>query len=181
MAINFDIDNVTGNASDRASDTERIWNHERFRELVDLETGAIGRVVSSEREPAGSHEFFFWAADEALTLDVGHIVASFSEEAAVIGVLDEPRRYSDLRSFLDDYFDRRVELAIPEDAPTQRPEILVFTVRVLATKHMRDDVTSNRPAVNGAVYFATEKAIEYALGVDGFSGTPIPALMHTSG
>ena len=175
MALDFDLD--TG----RAADTDRIWEHERFRELVDQQTGAIGRVVSSEREPAGSHEFFFWAADEALTLDVGHIVVSFSEEAAVIGVLDEPRRYSDLRSFLDDYFDRRVELALPDDAPTRRPEILVFTVRVLATKHLRDDVTSNRPAVNGAVFFATQAAIEYALGVHQFSGTPIPALMHTNG
>jgi uncharacterized protein len=183
MAIDFELDNVTDNVTDsgRDSGNGRIWDHERFRDLVDLESGAFGRVVSSEREPAGSHEFFFWAADEALTLDVGHIVVSFSEEAAVIGVLDEPRRYSDLRSFLDDYFDRRVEIAIPDDAPTKRPEILVFTVRVLATKHLRDDVTSNRPAVNGAVFFATEAAIEYALGVHQFSGTPIPALMHTNG
>ena len=175
MALDFDID------LDRIDVTPRIWEHERFRELVDLQTGAIGRVVSSEREPAGAHEFFFWAADEALTLDVGHIVVTFSEEAAVIGVVDEPRRYSDLRSFLDDYFDRRIELALPEDAPTRRPEILVFTVRVLATRHLRDDVSSHRPAVNGAVFFASEAAIRFALGVHQFSGTPIPALMHTNG
>lgn len=177
MALDFDLDLDL----DSLDVAPRIWEHERFHELVDLETGAIGRVVSSEREPAGAHQFFFWAADDALTLDVGHIVVTFSEEAAVIGVVDEPRRYSDLRSFLDDYFDRRIELALPEDAPTRRPEILVFTVRVLATKHLRDDVASHRPAVNGAVFFATEKAIEYALGVHQFSGMKIPALMHTNG
>ncbi len=158
-----------------------IWERERFFDLTDHETGAIGRVVSSEREPAGSHEFFFWASEDALSLDVGHIVVTFSEEAAVIGVVDEPRRYSDLVSFLDDYFDRRMELALPDNGPTLRPEILVFTVKVLATRHVRDDVASNRPAVNGPVFFASEDAIEYALGVHQFSGTPIPALMHTNG
>jgi uncharacterized protein len=163
------------------TDVKPLWEHDHFSDLVDHQTGAIGRVVSSEREPAGSHQFYFWAADDALTLDVGHIVVAFSEEAAVIGVVDEPRRFSDLRSFLDDYFDRRMELAMPEEGPTQRPEILVFTVKVLATKHLRDDVASNRPAVNGAVFFASEDAIRYALGVHQFAGTPIPALMHTNG
>ncbi len=169
MALDFDIT------------TQQIWEQERFTDLVDHKTGAVGRVVSSEREPAGSHQFYFWSSDVALTLDVGHIVVTFSEEAAVIGVVDEPRRYSDLVSFLDDYFDRRMELALPEEGPTMRPEILVFTVKVLATKHVRDDVSSNRPAINGPVFFATEAAIEYALGVHQFSGTPIPALMHTNG
>jgi hypothetical protein len=161
--------------------TAPTWEQELFRDLVDHQTGAIGRVVSSEREPAGSHQFFFWASEDALTLDVGHIVVTFSEEAAVIGVVDEPRRYSDLVSFLDDYFDRRMELSLPEEAPTTRPEILVFEVKVLATKHVRDDVSSNRPAVSGPVFFATEEAIRYALGVENFSGNPIPALMHTNG
>ena len=155
---------------------------DRFRDFVDEETGVIGRVAGSEREPAGSHVFYIWAADEALTLDVGHIVVTFSEEAAVIGVIDEPRRFSDLRTFLDDYYDRHVEIALMEsEAPTKRPEILVFTVNVLATKHIRDDVTSQRPAVSGPVYFATPAAIDYALGRQDFSGVPIPALMHTNG
>ncbi|MDQ3029666.1 MAG: hypothetical protein M3R09_06465 [Actinomycetota bacterium] len=52
---------------------------------------------------------------------------------------------------------------------------------VLATKHLRDDVTSHRPAVSGPVYFATAKAIEYALGVHNFSGAKVPALMHVNG
>jgi hypothetical protein len=161
--------------------TLRVWRQEQFAGLIDVATGEIGRVVSSEKEPAGAHEFFFWAADDALTLDVGHIVVAFSEEAAVIGVVDTPRRYSDLRTFLDDYFDRHVEIALAADTPTPRPEILVFTVRVLATKHRRPDVQSNRPVITGPVYFATSEAIEYALGTHGFSGAKIPALMHTNG
>jgi hypothetical protein len=160
---------------------EPIWQYGQFADLLDTETGEIGRVVSSEKEPAGAHEFFFWASDEALTLDVGHIVVAFSEQAAIIGVVDQPRRYSDLRTFLDDYFDRHIELGVAEETATRRPEILVFTVNVLASMHLRDDVQSHRPAVNGPVYFATPTAIEYALNVRNFSGTPVPALMHTNG
>ena len=151
-----------------------IWEHDRFTDLIDTMHGEIGRVVSSEKEPSGAHEFFFWASDDALTLDVGHIVVAFSEEAAIVGVVDQPRRYSDLRTFLDDYFDRHVELGVANDTATKRPEILVFTVNVLSTKHLRDDVQSNRPAVNGPVYFATPAAIEYALNVNNFSGNKVP-------
>ncbi|MCA9833416.1 MAG: ATP-binding protein [Thermomicrobiales bacterium] len=181
MVSTWEDDIFSASQADETPRNTSNWNLPRFTDLVDHHAGAIGRVVSSEKEPAGSHQFHFWAADDALTLDIGHIVVAFSEEAAVIGVVDEPRRFSDMRSFLDDYFDRRLEIALPEDGPTKRPEILVFTVNVLATKHLRDDVQSNRPAVNGPVYFATPEAINYALGVHSFSGSTIPALMHTNG
>ena len=154
---------------------------ERFARFIDTRTGPIGRVVGSENEPAGSHVFAMWASEEATTLDVGHIVVAFSEEAAVIGAIDEPRRFSDLRSFLDDYFDRRMEDAIDADLATKRPEMLVFLVRVLATCHLRDDVDSHRPPVSGPVWFATPEAIDFALGRKDFSGTPVPALMHVNG
>lgn len=157
------------------------WEAHAFRTLIDRETGEIGRAVSSEKEPSGSHVFYFWADDRALTLDIGHIVVGFSEEAAVVAVVDEPRRYSDMRSFLDDYFDRHVELGLADVGSTQRPEILVFEAKVLGSRHFRDDVVSKRPVVNGPIYFATPEAIKFALGVQNFSGDPIPALMHTNG
>src|SRR5688500_3653345 len=152
-----------------------------FAPFVDFATGAIGRVVGSEREPAGSQVFYICASDQARTLDVGHIVVTASEDAVVIGVVDEPRRYSDLRTFLDDYFDRHVEDALDVEPPTRRPEILVFAVNVLATRHIRDDVDSHRPPVGGPVYFATPNAIEYALDTENFTGATIPALLHTNG
>jgi hypothetical protein len=155
---------------------------ERFAGYFDLAFGAIGRVAGSEKEPAGSHQFFIWATDEAVTLDVGHIVITTSEEAVVIGVVDEPRRFSDLRTFLDDFYDRHLDPELIEgEAMSRRPEILVFSVTVLATRHLRDDVVSNRPPIAGPVYFATPEAIEYALGKENFSGVPIPALLHTNG
>jgi hypothetical protein len=152
-----------------------------FANLIDTRMGVIGRVVGSEKEPAGGHTFCIWADANALTLDVGHIVVAFSEEAAVVGVVDEPRRYSDVQSFLDDYFDRLVEGEIAELQATKRPEILVFTVKTLATKHLRADVESRRPPVAGPVWFATEAAIRLALDTGGFTGFELPALLHTNG
>src|SRR3712207_5849067 len=169
VTVLFDAEQaITTDEFDQSSfasgEAERLAQH--FADLIDQQTGAIGRVVGSEKEPAGAHQFCIWAADGARSLDVGHVVVAFSEEAAVIGVVDEPRRFSDLRTFLDDYFDRHVEAALEAELATRRPEILVFTVNVLATKHLRADVTSHRPPVSGPVYFATPAAIDYALGRD---------------
>src|ERR687897_648517 len=49
--------------------------HESF---LDLTSGPIGRVVTSEENPATAHEFFFWTAETeaAQNLDIGHIVAA---------------------------------------------------------------------------------------------------------
>ena len=155
-----------------------------FAHLVDLQTGPIGRVVTSERSPASAHTFSFWAADdssEALALDIGQIVVGFSEEAAVIGILDEPQRYSDLSTFLDDYFDYHGEDDLAQALASIRPEILVFSCRVLATRHLRDDVRSRRPPRSGPIYYATPDAIRLALGKEGYSGTPIPVLLHRNG
>lgn len=154
---------------------------QQFGQYVDQAHGAIGRVVASEKEPSGSHEFYIWARENERALDVGHIVVAFSEEALVIGVVDQPRRFSDLRSFMDDFFDMRLEEAIDLDPAMKRPEILVFKVNVLATCHLRDDVTSHRPPVAGPVYYATKAAIEKALNKPDFSGVAIPALMHVNG
>ncbi len=171
-------DPVAANGSRSSSP---LAEDDRFRPLIDDLTGPIGRVVGSEREPAGSHAFSIWVTEGALALDSGHIVVAFSEEAAVIGVLDEARRYSDLQTFLDDYFDRMGEEEAASVAQaTRRPEILVYTVNVLATKHLRDDVDSRRPPVAGPVWFATPAALDYALEVDQFE-TAIPALLHTNG
>jgi hypothetical protein len=152
-----------------------------FGDLVDQAIGPIGRVVGSEREPAGNAAFAFWADEKALTLDVGHIVVAFSEEAAVIGVVDEPRRFSDVQSFLDDYFDRLGAEDLTALQATARPEMLVFTVRTLKTKHLRDDVDSHRPPLAGPVWFATKAAIEHALDTSKFTGFAVPALLHTNG
>ncbi len=152
--------------------------HENF---CDTNAGPIGRVVTSEEYPATAHEFYFWTAETgaAQNLDIGHIVAAEAEDATAIAVLDDPRRYSDLQSFLDDFyaFDGDPEL----EALSERVEILVFRARVLATRHREARKKSKRPVQTGPVYYATSDAIEFALGSEDFSGTPIPMLLHENG
>src|SRR5215204_2981086 len=148
---------------------------------LDTASGPIGRVVTSEEHPATAHEFYFWTAetDAAQSLEIGHIVAAESEHATAIAVLDDPRRYSDLQSFLDDFYAFDGDPSLP--ALSDRVEILVFRARVLATKHREERKKSKRPVKSGPVYFATSSAIEFALGVEEFSGTKILMLLHENG
>jgi uncharacterized protein len=152
--------------------------HDHF---LDLDLGPIGRVVTSEDSPATAHEFFFWAAETpaAQNLDIGHIVAAEAEDATAVAVLDDPRRYSDLQSFLDDFYAYDGDPAL--EALSERVEILVFRARVLATKHRHNKKKSKRPVRTGPVFFATNLAIEYALGTDDFAGHKIPMLLHENG
>jgi uncharacterized protein len=152
--------------------------HEAF---LDLGSGPVGRVATSEDHPATAHEFFFWTAETeaAQNLDIGHIVAAESEDATAIAVLDDPRRYSDLQSFLDDFYAYDGDPAL--EALSERVEILVFRARVLATKHRDENKKSKRPVRTGPVHFATSAAIEFALGAEEFSGHRIPLLLHENG
>src|SRR5919199_4053311 len=150
-------------------------------DFLDQSSGPIGRVVTSEESPATAHEFFFWTAENAAAqnLDIGHIVAAESEDATAVAVLDDPRRYSDLQSFLDDFYAYDGDPSL--DALSERAEILVFRARVLATKHREERKKSKRPVKTGPVYFATSPAIEFALGAEEFSGHRIPMLLHENG
>jgi hypothetical protein len=150
-------------------------------EFLDSVSGAIGRVVTSEEAPATAHEFYFWTAENetAQNLDIGHIVAAEAEDATAIAVLDDPRRYSDLQSFLDDFYAYDGDPAL--EALSERVEILVFRARVLATKHRHEHKKSKRPVRTGPVFFATSAAIEFALGSEDFAGHKIPMLLHENG
>src|ERR671918_2259643 len=150
-------------------------------DYLDTASGPIGRVVTSEEHPATAHEFYFWTAetDAAQSLDIGHIVVAESEDATAIAVLDDPRRYSDLQSFLDDFYAYDGDPAL--EALSERVEILVFKARVLATKHRHERKKSKRPVRTGPVFFATNAAIEFALGSEDFSGYSIPMLLHENG
>ena len=152
-----------------------------YPDYLDTGSGPIGRVVTSEENPATAHEFYFWTAetDAAQNLDIGHIVAAESEDATAIAVLDDPRRYSDLQSFLDDFYAYDGDPAL--EALSDRVEILVFRARVLATKHRDEKKKSKRPVRTGPVFFATSAAIEHALGAEDFSGHRIPLLLHENG
>src|ERR671915_2046893 len=148
---------------------------------LDIGSGPIGRVVTSEDHPGTAHEFYFWSAESAAAqrLDTGHIVPAESEDATAVAVLDDPHRYSDLQSFLDDFYAHDGDPAL--EALSERVEILVFRARVLATKHRDEGKKSKRPVRSGPVFFATSAAIEFALGTEDFSGHRIPLLLHENG
>src|ERR671932_308676 len=150
-------------------------------DYLDTTSGPIGRVVTSEEPPATAHEFYFWTAETeaAQNLDIGHIVAAEAEDATAVAVLDDPRRYSDLQSFLDDFYADEGDPSL--EALSERVEILVFRARVLATKHRNERKKSKRPVRTGPVFFATNEAIEFALGTEDFSGHRIPMLLHEHG
>src|SRR5919202_1209446 len=150
-------------------------------DYLDTTSGPIGRVVTSEESPAPAHGFYFLTAETeaAQRLDIGHIVAAESEDATAVAVLDDPRRYSDLQSFLDDFYAYYGDPSL--EALSERVEILVFRARVLSTKHRDDRKKSKRPVRTGPVFFATNAAIEFALGTEDFSGHRIPMLLHENG
>ncbi|MDN5697377.1 MAG: hypothetical protein L0G70_05295, partial [Rubrobacter sp.] len=150
-------------------------------EFLDAASGPVGRIVTSEEYPATAHEFYFWTSEDeaAQSLDIGHIVAAEAEDATAVAVLDDPRRYSDLQSFLDDFYARDGDAAF--EALTDSVEILVFRARVLATRHRDPAKKSRRPVKSGPVHFATAEAIGFALGTDEFEGTRIPMLLHENG
>src|SRR5215217_642793 len=120
-------------------------------DYLDTSSSPIGRVVTSEEHPATAHEFYFWTAETeaAQSLDIGHIVAAESEDATAIAVLDDPRRYSDLQSFLDDFYAFDGDPSLP--ALSDRVEILVFRARVLATKHRDERSYRVRPRCRGVL------------------------------
>src|SRR5918999_292184 len=150
-------------------------------DYLDTDSGPIGRVVTSEDSPATAHEFYFWTAENEVpqNQDIGHVVTAEAEDATAIAVLDDPRRYSDLQSFLDDFYAYDGDPAL--EALSDRVEILVFKARVLATKHRHERKKSKRPVRTGPVFFATSAAIEFALGSEDFAGHKIPMLLHENG
>src|SRR3954462_8238625 len=133
-------------------------------EFLDIASGPIGRVVTSEENPATAHEFYFWTAETpaAQNLDIGHIVAAEAEDATAVAVLDDPRRYSDLQSFLDDFYAYDGDPSL--EALSRRHGVPVFRARLLPTKRRDERKKSKRPVRPGAVFFATNEAIEFALG-----------------
>src|SRR4028118_771835 len=146
-----------------------------------LDIGHIVAPAADDATAAAAPDFFCWpaATGPAQTLDIGHIVAAEADDATAVAVLDDPRRYSDLQSFLDDFYAYDGDPAL--EALSERVEILVFKARVLATKHRHEQKKSKRPVRTGPVCFATSAAIEYALGTEDFAGHKIPMLLHENG
>lgn len=129
----------------------------------------IGRVVATADRPATASEFYFWARNDNVALEVGSIVVAVSREGITFGVLDEPQRYTDTESFMEDYIAHDFG-DVSVGAPTAPPEILVFKAKVLRTlvydPQTRTWTERMRPAAPGDVRFPTEVGIQFAMYAD---------------
>ena len=60
MDLTLPTTSLNGTTEPIAVDVDpRGWEQDAFQNLIDRDTGGFGRVVSSEKELAGSHEIYF--------------------------------------------------------------------------------------------------------------------------
>jgi hypothetical protein len=149
------------------------------------EEAAIGRVVGTERKPNTPHEFHFWTAANS-PVGIGTLVRmegvpgeQGQSALRVFGIVVDGASYTDLQSALYDYIGLEGDPAPSYAAPTERPEIRVYSAAVL--RH--DPPEPLQPVPSGAVYLASEEDVNFALRMDAYAkhgGTAIPVGIYTS-
>jgi hypothetical protein len=119
----------------------------------------IGRVVGTERQPNTAFQFHFWAHPDA-PIGIGTLVVVESAERKVWGVVVEGYGYNDVQNPMFDYLGAE---ANPEtQAPTERPEIRVYSAAVL--RH--EPETLVQPVPIAPVFLAGEQDVVMALRMD---------------
>jgi len=142
----------------------------------------IGRVVGTEKKPNTPHEFHFWTASDS-PVGIGTLVRVRVEEPrplTVYGIVVDGASYTDLQSPLHDYIGLDGDPAPPILAPTERPEIRIFTAAVL--RH--DPEEPLQPVPSGPVYLADDEDVRVGLRMDAYArpgGTGIPVGLYTTG
>ena len=146
-------------------------------------TGApIGRVVGTERKPNTPHEFHFWTPPDS-PVGIGTLVrleATEPRRVTVYGIVVDGASYTDLQTPLHDYIALEGEPAPEIPAPTERPEIRVYTAAVL--RHEPPEPL--QPVPGGPVYLASDEDVRVALRMDAYArpgGTGIPVGLYTTG
>ena len=140
----------------------------------------IGRVVATERRPNTTHEFHFWTGHEA-SIGIGSIVKVVAEALTVYGVVVEGFSYTDLMSPIHDYMGADADPAAQGRAPSERPEIRLYSAAVLR----RVPEEPVQPVPMGAVHLASDEDVVVGLRMDSYVGgehdTGIPLGLYTSG
>ncbi len=144
----------------------------------------IGRVVATERKPNTSHEFHFWTAVDA-PIGIGTIVRVEGNVAVngtiprVYGLVVEGFSYSDLQTPLHDVL--TFDGSPSGRAPTDRPEIRLYTAHVL--RHVPEEPL--QPVPMGAVFLADDNDVAVALRMDSYTRpektTAIPVGVYRAG
>jgi len=142
----------------------------------------VGRVVGTERRPNTPHEFHFWTAEQS-AVGIGALVrvdVGGPQPRRVYGVVVDGASYTDLETPLHDYIGLEGDPALTVPAPTERPEIRLYTAAVL--RHEPPEPL--QPVSAGPVYLATDEDVRVALRMDAYAkpgGTAIPVGLYTTG
>jgi len=142
----------------------------------------VGRVVGTERRPNTPHEFHFWTAEQS-AVGIGALVrvdVGGPQPRRVYGVVVDGASYTDLETPLHDYIGLEGDPAMAAPAPTERPEIRLYTAAVL--RHEPPEPL--QPVSAGPVYLATDEDVRIALRMDAYArpgGTAIPVGLYTTG
>jgi hypothetical protein len=127
----------------------------------------LGRVVATEKRPNTPHEFHFWTALDS-PVGIGTIVRVDGSHAVegripcIYGVVTEGLSYTDLVSPLHDVMSHDGSPA--GVAPTERPEIRLYTAAVL--RQLPDEPL--QPVPMGEVFLASESDVALALRMDSY-------------
>lgn len=140
----------------------------------------IGRVVATERKPNTTHEFHFWTGIDA-PIGIGSIIKVAAQGQVVYGVVVEGFSYTDLMSPIHDYIGADADPESGDRAPSQRPEIRLYTAAVLR----REPEEPVQPVPMGPVFLAHDQDVVMGLRMDAYVGgegdTGIPLGLYTGG
>jgi uncharacterized protein len=150
------------------------------------ESTTLGRVVATERSPNTPHEFHFWTAVDS-PVGIGTIVRVEGLHSVngniprVYGVVVEGLSFTDLQSPLHDVMGFDGDPGAAGLAPTERPEVRLYTAAVL--RQMPDEPL--QPVPMGEVFLATDDDVSLALRMDSYTRegarTAIPIGLYRAG
>jgi len=146
----------------------------------------LGRVVATERKPNTPHEFHFWTAVDS-PVGIGTIVRVEGTHAVeghlprVYGVVVEGFSFTDLLSPLHDVLGHDGDPRSSAIAPTERPEVRLYTAAVL--RQIPEEPL--QPVPMGEVFLASDEDVTLALRMDTYTRpetrTAIPIGLYRSG
>jgi DNA helicase HerA-like ATPase len=146
----------------------------------------LGRVVATERRPNTPHEFHFWTAVDS-PVGIGTIVRVEGTHAVeghiprVYGVVVEGLSFTDLLSPLHDVLGHDGDPRASAIAPTERPEVRLYTAAVL--RQIPEEPL--QPVPMGEVFLASDEDVSLALRMDSYTRegtrTAIPIGLYRSG
>ena len=149
-------------------------------------TAPLGRVVATERKPNTPHEFHFWTAVDS-PVGIGTIVRVEGTRPVegqiprVFGVVVEGFSFTDLLSPLHDVLGHDGDPRSAAIAPTERPEVRLYTAAVL--RQMPEEPL--QPVPMGEVFLASDDDVTLALRMDTYTRaetrTAIPIGLYRSG